>query len=311
MKVVKTAIASACIALSMVAVAQDKEPEKHDLLRKEVLIMNKILQTSLQESDDRRHRGSIEGLYLMNQGVMFTVKGRPWRYGGSAGPLPPMPPLPPVPENIVYSSESMGVEVEEIELAALIEDRMGAAFSSWEHSMDEHTRMHEKASQLKEQSRSLNYDLRELDREVRELTIEKRVADSDRKKDIDQKIKDIKKRQESMIKEKERLKAEAKRIKQEAKVARQKQHKESIETRKAYMKRVTQTVSSTLCNYGGGLRHLNKNEHVSIVLPDLWRDDKTGGQSQILVFTKKDINQCVVGDINENELMSKVTQYRF
>ncbi len=70
-------------------------------------------------------------------------------------------------------------------------------------------------------------------------------------------------------------------------------------------------VLEALCEYGGTLKSLPRDEYLTLVLADAVRDEKGRARDQIYVFHKTDLLACRDGELTLDQLRNKATSYSF
>ncbi|WP_372767518.1 hypothetical protein [Pseudoalteromonas sp.] len=291
MKLSYLAISIALISSQVLAAAPSAE-----LLNKsqrEIQIMNNILRASLNAEQGIKVR-QLNGAYLAEQGYVFNVsaKGVSGSFGGWRQFFTE-PDLDFEDEEVVIRASEMTVEL---------------ANEAYQHAMDVLRESSDKMREFAEQEREIEFQLREVERERRDLNLERRHAQKENEeKSLEKEIAKL----EAKIEKLEKEKAEVRDKRDEAKgkiksTAREKQQ-QAAEARKQKVRVVSNTLAQTLCDYGAGLKSLNKNQYVNFII-----DNVTGNNEDlVLIFNKTQINKCVLGEIDAKALLASVTSYSF
>lgn len=279
--------------------------EKYAQLGQELELMESVLNTSLQQSNEGqsiKFRG-LSTQYLANQGVVFKVHTTGTSNNSFTRFGFPQPPKAPAPVN--FSGKHIVIEevisgLEAADIAEALED-VEFIFADTSNELRE----------VRNLVRDLSWQNRDLEREKRDLSFELRSADNKRKAEIESRLNAINKdlaeyeaKQAEVSKQSEKLKAEIK-------IRKEKQQQASKEAKKAFLVSFEQGVASTLCRFGSGLRAVANDEYVSFVLSAFDAPDTNNKQDRIYVFKTSDIKKCVQDKIKADELLAKATHYDF
>lgn len=252
-------------------------------IQKELKIMSTIFETSLSEqsSETSRIYGSkkTNATYLAKQGMVFTFNfgnnifsnSSDWeQFGEGIGNLVgtiasevgtalsdiqfdvPEPPVAPTAPSFDFDYESQ--------------------FEAYRERMEALEAMREQHREQREQVRELQREIRSLERQRERDTDEKRELDSV-KAELEEKLDSLSKRMDE--------------YKQSMKKYRQMRDEKYI----ANTKLKSDVIISTLCDYGGTLRSLNRNEYVTLIFSNYAKN-----KDQVYVFKYQDINDCTSKD---------------
>ena len=308
------------IAIGNVSAANLDEG-KLSRVNKDLKVMKNILKTSLSEQFNSR--ASVEGLYLAGQGMLFTIEQRDGfhfefrEFSMPEIPAVPIAPVAPVkPPKGGFSVEFTEEQIEQIEEAAMVaaESAMEMAEISLDYMSDmdwssksSAERSAEKAEQnaLRTEKRELELQARRLERQVRNM--ERKLRDSEFEEHLEgsekegQKTIELKKEMseltESLSGVAAKLKENSGKLQKKAKEIKEKQEKKMKE-------RLVQTekvLSEVVCDFGSGLRSLQKGEHITFRIE--------GRPDRMYVFDKRDIMGCADGKLDYAKLLDKAIKY--
>jgi len=137
----------------------------------------------------------------------------------------------------------------------------------------------EAAQEMEEAMRDTQEEIRDMQREIRELQRELRDDDADINA-IEASIVSIEDKMEAEMAQLNEQREAYETFQRDMYSARQEQ-------RLAVADEVSTQLISTLCDYGGTLRTLGTNEHVTLILKEITEDN-----DQVFVFDYSDINDC-------------------
>ena len=299
------------------AQASSIEQGQLDRIQRDLKIMNNILKTSLTEQT--QSRPSIDGVYLANQGMLFTIQERNG-FHFNMRQLPRLPELPELPA--VSHAESVSVawtesHIDQIEEAAMVaaESAMEMAEVSLDYMSDvdwssrsssERSAYKAQQSQLRAEKRKLENEARKLERDVR--NVERKLRDSRFEEQLEQAEQDSKKTAalkqkmdkltESLSTVAEKLKANSAKLQKKAQELKEEQEKK-IQARLVLTEKV---ISESVCDFGPGLRSLQSGQHITFRIE--------GQPTRLYVFDKKNIMKCGDGKLNAAKLMEQATKYQ-
>lgn len=308
-----------CVALltTNTVTAANLEQGKLNRIERDLKIMNNILKTSLAEQT--KSRPSIDSVYLAEQGMLFTIEDRKgFHFNMHSLPnLPELPELPPLPSIGSVSIEMTEDEIERIEEAAMV--AAASAMEMAEISLDymsdvdwssvsssERSAYKAQQSQLRAEKRQLEGEARKLEREVR--SIERKLRDSRFEEEIEKAEQDSKKTAAlkaemdkltgSLNEVADKLKANSAKLQKKAGEIKQQQEKK-IKARLALTEKV---ISESVCDFGSGLRSLEKGQHMTFRIE--------GKTNRLYVFAKEDIMKCGDGKLTAAKLLQQATKYQ-
>jgi hypothetical protein len=295
--------------------AETIEKNKLERIQRDMNIMTKILETSLEQGRDANVR--IEGFYLANQGMVFNINANN-RFNFDLNDrsfVPRAPVIPPIvfPENArAFISEEELEEIEEQAMAAaesamemaevsidFISDSDWSQYTNQERSEQKviQKSMRDETRALERQARQLERDVREIERKLRDAQFEDELKDAKET----EKVKSLK---QEMSKLTDALTKVATKIQQKSEVLRKKaeeiRNKELDKQKKALAETET-VISQTVCDFGSGLRSLPDNQHISFNIE--------GKVDHLYIFTKQNIMQCANGKINATKMLDNAIKY--
>jgi hypothetical protein len=309
----KWLLSTLAIAVVATTAQADELKQPYNKLKKQIDIMSNIISSSLSEDDSRRNRGNnlqVEGVYLKSQGIVFEVSSgrgfsRLFRQFGadadfdytfhSTGVGEPTPPAPPV----VISNGDIGAVVEIAQSMEQYEDVMEALRDRADYARD-----------LREEQRELAYEMRSYARRQRDLEFEARHADKDEQKDLKEQMAELKKAMAKLEKKESELSLKAEKEEKSIKAKKMKRAQKVKQAKTQYFARLDTAIAETLCDYGAGLRQLQKSEHVTFVI-DMGQTEKSGQTKKIHSFSKKDIVDCVMENKTPSQLLDAAQSYYF
>ena len=303
-RVKQTVLAMAGAAL----ISQTAGAADYSRLSKEIEIVKGILDTSLKQQTGRegvRYR-SLDGTYLASQGVVFTVSTGNTSSGWIAqissivDRIPPIPEVPPAPV-IVHSGDadfelSREWEVFADETAARVEE----VFQQAEEQMYD----------LRSDERELAWEKRDIERRKRDLEFELSRTDDERGKEIKKELAEMEKEAEKLSQKAEKLQSRLSAVEQERaqKITERKEAQEKAN--RAFLTNFETGVGEALCSFGGGMRALPEDEHITFVLKGFVREGSQG-KDRVYVFSKRAVSDCVKEKINAEKLLDQAKVYNF
>lgn len=304
--------------LSFEASAVQLDDKKLKSVKRDLKIMTNIVRSTVFEGE-RQRSSQVNGTYIANQGLLFTIgsgHGYSFYFNDHSIPMPPVAPVAPVvvgengysfytEDNVAVIRESTMAAVEAaMEMAEIQMDVISDLdWSHYTRSDRNDYKMHQ--AELKKEKRALEQQARKLEREVRDIERELRDAEFnedvlDAKKDkeaqsaMEAKLKNSSDKLKSVVAE---IQQKAKKLQAKAKAVKEKREKEQ----KQKLLKVEMAIANAVCDFGGGLRSLGDKEHISFNL--------RGKSDRIYVFNKKNIDACADGDIDANQLLEKAVSY--
>lgn len=300
---------------SLLSAATINQAVSADLERldNELEIMSGIIHTALkQESDPKgvRYR-SIDASYLAKQGVVFEINtsGNGFIFSGGLtesfveffpeGINTPIFAINTNGEDDFSFEVNTDVDWDEVTADAMMEIQDGM------HELSEHLR------EVKNESRELAWESREYERELRDLRFRQRAVDRSEKAQLDAETKALEKAI-AKVKEKEaELKERAEKIATEKKKQVTKQKEAREKAYKSFLASFESRVGSALCSFGGGLRALPSDEHITFVLQNFSLESGKKNKDRVYVFSNEQVKRCVQDKIKADELLSKADVYEF
>lgn len=273
----------------------------------DVNIMRGILATAVSGNDERRgpwFGESIEAWYLAEQGVVFRINTSRFREMSPLGHHIEINGefLDSISESVASAMESLDdLDIEVPEPPEVPEPAVApAAPGSYSYSFS----TGDSGNDLDRKTlRAMAEDIRTKARAVRDKARElERLEDRDQSKDaaaIDAKRKELEKAKNELrtVRDQQTKLITEQKAKQEARWAAQ---LGDLETK----------AITALCNYGGSLKSIPRNEHVSLMLTNAVR---TGRERQDLmyVFTRQDLADCQAEKLSVAKLREKGLRYTF
>ena len=301
------------VMLGLVSAGAQAATEDFGKMRKEINIMSNILSSTLKQQEHKVYRvGRIEATYLDNQGIVFTIgsSSRRHRFGHGDFVMPELPELPPVPE--VGDFEFEGLSEREIER---ITEQAEAVFENYAESSREMAEAQrdqaERLRDLREKQRDMAREVRDLERRKRDLQFEERHADEKNKSKYEEKLKKVEQRLAKAVDDERRFGSDVDKIRDKLKADKQARKQRQAEQKANYYQGMERLLADTLCDYGAGLKSLDKGENVTFILNNAGPRTSSGSQDKIYVFSKKDIMSCVSGKSSSKKLLAKATSYHF
>ena len=288
-----------------------------DRIQRDMNIMTKILETSLEQGRERNVR--IEGFYLAKQGMVFNVDpSHRFHFDmndSSFAPFIPKAPIAPVVINgdaRKYLSEQEIEEIEEEAMAAA-ESAMEMAEisidfisdSDWsQYTNKERTEQRIIQKAMRDETRALEREARQLERDVRE--IERKLRDAEFEGELQdakesEKVKSLKKEMNKLT---DALTKVASKIQEKSEVLRTKAEairNKELEKQKKALAETEKVISQTVCDFGPGLRSLPNDQHISFNIE--------GKVDRLYIFTKQNIMQCGDGKINAAKMLENAIKY--
>ncbi|WP_371377316.1 hypothetical protein [Thalassotalea aquiviva] len=277
---------------------------EYELLGKQMGIMSDIIKSSSHKnpSDKSLKIHHVDQFYLAGQGAVFNLRtGAGPRLAHSEEALielvPPTAPIAPV---IIDSNYGDNFEV-------IIEHSIEEANSALELAKEQLRLKSDQSRELREQHRQLSYELRDLERAKRDLNYQK-LHSQDKDKDvIEQDLAKLELREATLEKNREQLKEKKAALRKQLRTEQQ----EKFQRHQELLQQLEVNVTQSLCDYGGGLKALPADEHVTIVFTNSGVRTRTGIKDKVMVFKKKDIRECALENIKADTLLSRATRYQF
>lgn len=297
-------------------------------LNKDLEIMGTILQTAVKQTrgGDKRSKyrvRSVDTTYLASQGAVFTIRtsgaGHSFfkffdddfnvfvEEGSEHAPVPPVPPVPGV-ESTRFENVVIDIDPEELEDIA-----EGAIEQA--HEALRSVRM--KMRDLRHEERELSFEEREIERRKRDIEFEQRRAEGERQNELENELKALDNELAKLNSEKNKVVKIRVEMEEENKEKAKKRHAEEAAKRKQFLTGFEDAVTDSFCRYGSGMKSLNKNEKVNVVLQNFGQQStdpqsrNNTKQDRIYVFNYKDIRDCATDKIDAKKLLGKAEVYYF
>lgn len=315
MKKLTPIVVSLSLALTNNAVANE-----FDDLHKQLDIMSNIIKSSVAVQKGRKSSNitGVETTYLKGQGVVFTInsssRSNHWGNYNFNFVMPEIPPLPAVPPvndlanvTVEFADEDSEVYLDEHEFSGNLAEVMEKAAENYERALDSLNDDRERYRNLREQQRDLSYEVRDLEREKRDLEYQMRRADKSSQAELAEQAKVIEVQRAKIKKARVELEAKSEELRKQQQLEKAEQEKE----RTQYYQGLTTSIVEAFCSYGNGLKAVPKNENISLIIKS--GGDKVGNRfkDNIYVFSKKDITDCAIDNINAKALFEKGKGYQF
>lgn len=280
-------------------------------MHKQLGIMSNIMQSSFtpESGDNPGYNTQIDSVYLQGQGIVFTVNsstGYPDQAANFNFVLPPMPPLPAL-AGLTKGPDSVDRGQELSKRQRHISEKLASAQEKYQQALNSLSDGREHWRDIREAQRDMEHDVRSIDREIRDLDYQLLRANKEAKNDLKQVLMQLKQQKVAL---KEKATKLNKRSAEYAKQKKDKQLKRSKQ-RQSYYTKLSQSLAETLCLYGNGLKALNKNESVNIILKSAGERVGQRYQDKIFTYKKSDINACTADKINVAKLIEKAKGYQF
>ena len=264
-------------------------------LKREIHIMENILKASVATDKELTIR-ELKSSYLLGQGIHFSIHARAFnqRAFSFAG-------------SDTNMAQWFDFDASDFDHHAFADQAEAISKQSLEIAMESIHQVSEQIRDLAENEREIEHDIRSLEREKRDVEFERRLSEKadikqleKRKADLAQQVAQLEKQKAALKEEKQTLKAKATKNKQQ-------KQQEQAQKKQASIKQLEHTLSTMLCDYGAGLKHLPENEFVNFTLVNAGQDN----EDLIYVFNKQDIQKCVMTKIDKNRLLAEAKKYAF
>lgn len=291
------------------------EQNKLDKIQRDMSIMTKILEASLEQDRDDNVR--IEGIYLANQGMVFNINPNNRFHFDSN--IRSFTSHSSVIQPIVFPDNARAMfsegELEEIERQAIAEAESAMEMaeasldfisdSDWsQYSTQERTEQRLIQKTLRDENRALEREARKLEREVRE--IERKLRDVEFQDELQdakepEKVQLLKQEMKSLT---DALTKVAAKIQKKSEVLRKKAEgirNKELEKQKKALAEIEKVISQTVCDFGSGLRSLPSKQHISFNIE--------GKFDRLYIFTKENITECGNGKVNATKMLDNAIKY--
>ena len=278
-------VASILTLTSANVIAKDVELER---AQKELRIMSKIFETSISEQSSKTNPiyGSkkAQATYLAKQGMVFTfnfgrnsfTSSEDWeQFGEGIGQF----------VGVIASEVSNALA----DIPSPPDAPEAPSFDNYEDQLEAYQERLQALESMREQQREQREEVRELQREIRSLE-----RQSTRERDDKKELEEVKEKLETKLKVLDKKMGD---YKESMRIYREKRDQKYTQSTKLK----SDTIISTLCDYGSTLRSLSSNEHVTLIFTNY-----ANSKDQIHVFNSTDIKRC---DSRE-KLLRKAISYQ-
>ncbi len=267
-------------SIAVISIAAAAADVDYPQLRKDVSVMEKILLTEFERGEGIR----IKGNYLARQGAVFNItapRGINVFVDGDEE------------SSFMFRTGDDGdfeysfIDLNTIVIDALDSVRIGPAMES----------------EMRAMARELARDSRELEREIARLRIEKVHVIDEEKVEIEKDLERIETEMEELAERRETVKREmeekAREVEERARVLREEREQERLEQ----IANIETKLLRSLCDYGSTLSNLPNNEHVTLIVSGISKDEE-----KIYVFERNQVTNCKTGS---DKLAQNALQYMF
>jgi hypothetical protein len=312
--------ASLMFGLSHAASAPD-----FSAIKKDVKILTRIFETAIGGEQKEGYgrffeQSGVEGMYLANQGMLFTIElpgNNARRWMGNLAPLPPMVPVAaaaPVPavapvvapaptasENVYFNvgdDEDYDVDLGDIEeyVESVIESTMHGvemAMQSSHASKAERDALRAKLSALHKAQSEHEKQVEKMQEQIEELeeksSSEDKAARAKAMEALEKARQNLRKSRESYRNTVNGFRAEQGKRWQEQVV------------------KLQDEVLDTLCNYASSARRIPDNENVTLLFRNVGNNEN--GEHQVFVLKRADIVSCVTNTQSPGYLRKRALVY--
>ena len=259
-------------------------------IQKELKIMSTIFETSLteQSNETTRIHGSkkTNATYLAKQGMVFTFSfgknifsdSNDWQqFGEGIGNL-----VGTIASEVGTALSDIQLDIPEPPVAPSVTFDYESQFDAYQERMEALEAMREQHREQREQVRELQREIRSLERQ-RDRDEDEKHQIAKVKEELEQKLGSLNKRMDE--------------YKQSMKKYREVRDQKFI----ASTKLKSDVIISTLCDYGGTLRSLKKDEYVTLIFSNYAKN-----KDQVYVFEYSDINDCT----SKEKLLKRAISYQ-
>jgi len=270
---VRKSVLTVASLLTVLTFGVNAKEQDFSRAQKELKIMSTIFQTSLaeQKSEQRRFLSSREtkATYLAKQGMVFSFNFGRNSFSGA--------------EDWEAFGEGIGDLVGSV--ASEVGVALGEAFAeapeapelayNLERQFEAYGERIEAIEMLKEHNNAQREEVREIQREIREIERNKDRVNS--KKDEHKRLKEKLEKKVDVLKDKM---SEYKKSMSDYRKKRDEKYTKNSKTK-------SDTIVSTLCDYGATLRSLKNDEHITLIFENF-----TDNKDQVYVFDYDDVRSC-------------------
>lgn len=270
-------------------------------IRKDINVMSKIFQGAFEEGDCNCS-ASVRGSYLAKQGAVFLITPSHtfvYRTGRTTG----------------WEGKWFdGYEFESLSDLAALPDFIGDVLADV-HILDlsdfpsGSTRIIIDRESRKIR-REVGRERRKIENQIRELEIQSIHADEDEQADIDDEMADLNSELAEIAEQQDELDQKYEEIRQKRAEKRDQARDQVRVAQEKRIKAYESVILESLCDYGGTLKSVPRDEHVTVVIEHTSRS-WTSRESKIYVFSKNDLQACQTDEFDSDDLISKAIVYNF
>ncbi len=267
-------------------------------LKKDVSVMSEILKSAFKaDSDCRGCSVRVDGMYLAEQGVVFTIASSgsnryAWAVGDDGD------------HHFNFSfenSEFEGLEdlpemVEEIVAGVMPVIPSMPEVSSVIRIVDDSTR---------EALREIRRDRRELQQELRESEIEMIHVEEEQRRELEKEITKLERQRQQLDDKQQQIEDKMNITRQELLKEREGRRMQKQARLQEQQKLVQNKVLDAFCDYGSTLRSVPGKEKITIVFKNTSLDPN---QDTVMVLDQDEVIAC---DRGKNSLRNQATSYQF
>lgn len=239
-------------------------------------------------------------------------------------PVPPVPTTPELAEKIKHAEEVVEAivemefvtednqlfiemsrdELQDLEremqkVSALSRTTRGVSEKEQREIREKQRELRKKHYEFAKKANRVEREVRAVERKIRDAELTRELGDEKSEKKIialQGALKDLSVKLKDIHSEMAEFKVEAAEMAKQAK-------KKVKDQQRDLLKSYVNVISEVTCSFGGGLKSVAKNEHITFYV--------NGFADQYFVFKQSDIQKCAIGDINSKELLSKAVTYQF
>ncbi|WP_419146996.1 hypothetical protein [Pseudoalteromonas 'SMAR'] len=289
-----------CTALAAFSASLAATEVPEPAMKREVAIFERVLSSALKH-DTQDQLVAVSGYYLRQQGVIFnlSLKQRhslPW-----LGEIDSIHTMAAIGE---FDLPEFDINIAEAEIAEPIAEAFSEAYSAAAEQVQHSA---EKVREAIAQERENRIKLRELEREKAELEFAQRHNTEQQADALDQALEKIEQQIAQLAQRGDKLEAVKEQLKSHLEASRAQREEQQKRKQQAFQEQLQQSIARSLCDYGGGLRSLPNDEHISFVYASISEPQ----QKQILIYRKQQVEQCVQGKITASDIIDAAEQYQF
>ncbi len=268
-------------------------------IRKDINVMSRIFEGAFEESDCNC-AASVRGSYLAQQGAVFLVTPSNtfvYRTGRTTGWVGKWK------DNYEYGLSDLA------DLPDFIGDVLADVHIDLSDLPSGGTRIIIDRESRKVR-REVGRERRKIENQIRELEIQSIHADEDKQADIDEEMADLNSELAEIAEREDELDQKYEEVRQKRDEKRDQELDRVRVAKERRIKAYESVVLESLCDYGGTLKSVPRDEHVTVIIENTNRNWSTR-ESKIYVFSKNDLHACQLDDLDSDELISKAIVYSF